>query len=278
SPFADTAVMNSDAIAQAFEDAASDRDVRAIIFRVNSPGGSAVASDQILHAMQLAQQKGKKVVVSMGPYAASGGYYVAAGADSIIASPMTITGSIGIFGGKFVLGDALQRYLGARGDAIAVGSPYANMFTADAPFTNAQRQAFAAMIDRGYAAFLSVVASGRKMSMEQARAVAKGRVWTGAQAKERGLVDELGGLPAAVARAKALAGVKETTQVTLKLYPGEKSPLEQLQELLGVSAENARAAAALGAVLGDKRVNAILRDAVAGDQPALHARADVTVR
>lgn len=278
SPFSDTQDINSDAISEAFADAVKDKSVKAIIFRISSPGGSAVASDQILHAVKTAQAAGKKVVVSMGPYAASGGYYVSAGADFIVALPTTITGSIGIFGGKFVIGEALNRYAGINTDAITAGSPYVNMFSASRTFSNAERQQFAAMIDRGYQGFLGVVAEGRKMTPEQARAVAHGRVWTGAQAKEKGLVDELGGLDVAIARAKQLAEIDEGSSVTLKLFPKRKSPVEELRELFGVSAEGARAAAVLAAVMGDDRVSRALDAAIAAREGAqVKARAELPV-
>ncbi len=279
SSFGGEAAINSDEIAQAFEDAAKDDAVKAIVFRVNSPGGSAVASDQILHALKQAKASGKKVVVSMGNYAASGGYYVSASADAIVASPTTITGSIGIYGGKLMIGEALDRYAGIKSDTVMAGSPYADMFSSNRTFTNAEREAFKQMIDRGYQGFLGVVAEGRKISPQQARAVAQGRVWTGAQAKERGLVDELGGLDVAVARAKQLAGIDPERSVTLKLYPKQRSPVEELRDLFGASEQAARGAALLGALMGDERVSAALRAAEAGRTGAIKARApDYAVR
>jgi protease IV len=278
SPFNDESVMNSDEIAAAFKQAVEDEDVKAIVFRVSSPGGSPVASDQILYAVEQAKAKGKKVVVSMGEYAASGGYYVSANADSIVALPTTITGSIGIFGGKVVLRDALDSYLGVRSDEVKVGSPYTNMFTASRPFSNSEREVFARMIDEGYADFKGKVAAGRKMPLEKVNEIAKGRVWTGAQAKERGLVDELGGLNVAVARAKALAGVKDA-QVTLRLYPERKSPFEEIQELFGVSGEAARAAIVLSRVMGDERVSRVMDATINERRAAIRAESDaVSVR
>jgi protease-4 len=263
----------SDDLSTAILQAADDDNVKAIVFRVSSPGGSAVASDQIAHAVALARKKGKKVVVSMGPYAASGGYYISAGADSIIALPTTITGSIGIFGGKIVIGEALDHYLGVTTANTLVGSPSIEMFDSTTSFTPAQRKVFAAMIDRGYADFLGTVAAGRHMTTDKVREVAKGRVWTGAQAKERGLVDELGGLDVAIARAKALAGLKPDDKVQIKLYPQEKNPFEQLQDLFGVSSESARAALTLSAVMGDKRVTQAMAVAAA-DRDGLRAEGD----
>lgn len=265
--------ISSDEISEAFAEAAKDNSVKAIVFRVNSPGGSAVASDQILHALELAKTKGKKVVVSMANYAASGGYYVSAGADSIVALPTTITGSIGIYGGKFVLGDALDRYAGVKSDAVTAGSPYVDMFSEYRPFSNAEREQFKEMIDRGYEGFLGVVAKGRNMKPEQAHAVAHGRVWTGAQAKERGLVDELGGLDVAIARAKQLAKIDADKSVTLKYYPKQRSAVEELRELFGASEDTARAAAFVSAFMSDDRVSAAIEAAEMRKQGALKARA-----
>jgi protease-4 len=276
-PFGGSSAMNSDELAEAFADAAADDAVKAIVFRVNSPGGSAVASDQILHAVELAQAKGKKVVVSMGNYAASGGYYVSAGADSIVALPTTITGSIGIFGGKFVTGEAFDRYTGIKSDAVTAGSPYVNMFNDARPFTNAEREQFKQMIDRGYAAFLGVVAKGRHMNPEQAHAVAHGRVWTGLQAKERGLVDEIGGLDVAIARAKQLAKIDADKSVKLKLFPKQRSPVEELRELFGASEEAARTAALLSTFVSNDAVNAAIEAAERRRQGALQMQAPAYV-
>ncbi|MDX2233093.1 MAG: S49 family peptidase [Hyphomonadaceae bacterium] len=276
-PFGDSQVMNGDVIAESILDAARDKDVKAIVFRVSSPGGSVVGSDQIWHAVETAQARGKKVVVSMGAYAASGGYYVSAGADEIVAWPTTITGSIGVVGGKVILGDALEHYLSARTDTVQVGSPTANYFTSSRPFTNQESAAFAGFIDRAYTDFIALVAEGRGMTPEQVREVAKGRVWTGAQAHERKLVNTLGGLNVAIDRAKALAGIKAETGVQLRLYPQEKSPFEALEELFGVSAANARTAATLAAILGDERVAGALR-AVMDDRQGVRAETHIDVR
>ncbi len=269
--FGGGALINSDATSAALLEAANDDSVKAIVFRVSSPGGSAVASDQISHAVGLARAKGKKIVVSMGPYAASGGYYISAGADAIVASPTTITGSIGIFGGKIVFGDALEHYLGVTTATQQIGSPYVAMFDATRPFTNAERQVFAKYVDDGYADFLNVVATGRKMTPEQARAVAKGRVWTGEQAKTRGLVDELGGLDVAIARAKRLAGLKANAKITLKQYPRAAEPFEDLRDLFGAGAEAARAAALVSVLMGDEETIRAVQQAKA--QQGVRARA-----
>ncbi|KAF0177163.1 MAG: S49 family peptidase [Hyphomonadaceae bacterium] len=277
SPFSDEPMMNGDAIAEAILDAADDEDVKAIVFRVSSPGGSVVGSDQIWHAVETAQARGKKVVVSMGAYAASGGYYVSAGADEIVAWPSTITGSIGVVGGKIVIGDAMRHYLSTRTETIQVGSPVANFFTSDHAFNQAERAAFVGFIDRSYADFIKLVAEGRGMTPEQARAVAKGRVWTGAQAHELKLVNTFGGLAVAVERAKALADIKAETAVTLRHFPEEKNPFEAIQELFGMSAQGARAAAVLGGVLGDERISRALREAM-DDRRNVRAETSIEVR
>lgn len=267
--------INSDRVAAALAKAADDDEVKAIVFRVSSPGGSPVASDQIAHAVAYAREAGKPVVVSMGQYAASGGYYISAGADSIVALPTTITGSIGIFGGKLVLGEAMERYLGVTTGNVSVGSNLINMGTPDRLFTNAERQAFAAWIDRGYVDFKGKVAAGRKLTPERVEEIAKGRVWTGAQAKERGLVDELGGLDVALSKAKVLAGLKPDAKISLRTYQ-ETSPVEQLRELLGVSAQAAQGAVILGAVAGDEKLGRALRAVLAERATTgLQAREDV---
>lgn len=276
SPFSSEATMNGDAIAEAILEAADDKDVKAIVFRVSSPGGSVVASDQIWHAVETAKARGKKVVVSMGAYAASGGYYVSAGADEIVAWPTTITGSIGVVGGKIVVGDAMRYYLSTRTETIQVGSPVANFFTSDRPFNQAERAAFSGFIDRAYADFVGLVAKGRGMTPEQARAIAKGRVWTGAQAHDLKLVNTFGGLDVAIQRAKALAEIKADERVTLKRFPQQKSPFEAIQELFGVSAQSARALAVLGGVMGDERVARAMRE-VADDRRGVRAETSISV-
>lgn len=271
--------FNSDAIAQALFEAADNEDVRAIVFRVSSPGGSPTASDQIYNAVAYAKSKGKPVVVSMADVAASGGYYVSANADAILAWPTTLTGSIGILGGKLVLGEALERYTGLNTETVTVGSDLVNLYTADRPFTNAERAAFAASLDRGYADFKGKVASGRNLTLDKVEDIAKGRVWTGAQAMERGLVDGLGGLSAAVAKARELAKLEADAAIELRRFPAEKSPFEQLEDLFGVSAEGARALAAVSTLLGDAQVQQLLAASAEAKRPGAQAVAPVgTVR
>ena len=256
--FSDESMMNSDAIAQALLDASADENVKAIVFRVSSPGGSVVASDQILAALRTAQERGKKIVVSMGDVAASGGYYVSAFADEIIASPSTITGSIGVVGGKLIIGPAMDYYLSSNTETITVGSPMVEMFTSQRGFNPAERAAFAAFIDRAYTQFIGLVAEGREMTPEQVRTVAQGRVWTGQQALERGLVDHLGGFSVAVARARALAGIEENARVQLRYYPAVESPFQAFSSIFGGSAQSVEALVRINAALSDPRMQRVM--------------------
>ena len=276
--FDDAASMHSDIIAQALQDAAEADDVKAIVFRVSSPGGSVTASDQILHALRTAHEAGKPIVVSMGDVAASGGYYVSAYADEIVASPTTITGSIGVVGGKLIIGPAMDHYLSTNTETLTVGSPYVTMFSANTPFSAAERAAYSAMIDRSYADFVGLVAEGRNITVDQARAVAGGRVWTGQQAQERQLVDHLGGFSVAVARARALAEIADDTKTQLRFYPAEENPFGALSGLFGVSAESAQALARMNAALSDPRVAQAMRAVGEQDGSVRAEREPVQVR
>ncbi|HJV42713.1 signal peptide peptidase SppA [Caulobacter sp.] len=255
SPFGGDNNVYSDDVAQAFRNATEDKDVKAIVFRVSSPGGSDTASEQILAAMKAAKAAGKPVVVSMGTYAASGGYWISSQANSIVAQPSTLTGSIGVYGGKFALGDALARF-GVDTKELHVGGDYSQAFGTAEGFTPEQRAKFAGWMDRIYAGFVSRVAEGRNLPPTRVREIAKGRVWTGEQAKQLGLVDELGGFYQAVDKAKALA--KLSGDVRLKRVDGGQSPFEAFERLLGVSETSAKTLAAAAWVLGDPRSQAIL--------------------
>lgn len=255
SPFGGDSNVYSDDVAQAFRNAAEDKDVKAIVFRVSSPGGSDTASEQILAAVKAAQKAGKPVVVSMGTYAASGGYWISSHADSIIAQPSTLTGSIGVYGGKFAIGDALARF-GVDTRDLHVGGDYSQAFGSGEGFTPEQRAKFAGWMDRIYAGFITRVAEGRDLPPAKVRELAKGRVWTGEQAKQLGLVDELGGYYEAVEKAKALAKVKG--DIRIKHMDSGSSPFEALEKFLGVSETSAKTLAAAAWVLGDPRSQAIL--------------------
>lgn len=255
-PFSSTVGFASDRVARAILKAGKNEKVKAIVFRVDSPGGSPTASDQIWHAIETVQDQGKPVIVSMGSVAASGGYYVSTGADYIMASRSTITGSIGIFGGKQTLSEGLER-IGAHPRSVSVGGDFADAFDTDL-FTDVQRDKLRASLTRGYDRFTSLVAEGRNMSREQVHELAKGRVWSGEDALERNLVDEIGGFTDAVEKAAELAGIEEDQKVRLIYYPERKSGLEALDDLFGVSADVANAARVIGVVAGDERVAAAI--------------------
>lgn len=254
-PFTGGTTIYSDNLAEAILRAAKANSVKAIVLRINSPGGSDTASEQILDAIRVAKSKGKPVVVSMGTYAASGGYWIASEASAIVAQPTTLTGSIGVFGGKFALGEAASR-LGVDVRQTGVGGEYASAFGAGQPFTNAQRAAFAGWMDRIYANFIGRVAVGRKLPVERVREIAKGRVWTGAQARQLGLVDEIGGFYQAVEKARTLAKLKD--DVPLRRMTPTEGAFEALQKALGVSANSARTLAAAAWIFGDPRAEAVI--------------------
>jgi protease-4 len=255
SPFSGgESTIYSDQVSKAIYDAIDDKSVKAIVFRVSSPGGSDTASEQILAAVRAAKAAGKPVVVSMGTYAASGGYWISSQASAIVAQPTTLTGSIGVFGGKFALGDALAAF-GVDMKSQHVGGDYADAFGPAEGFSPTQRAAFSAWMDRIYAGFVTRVAEGRHLSPDRVREIAKGRVWTGAQGKQLGLVDEIGGFYVAVDKAKALAGIKG--EARLKTM-GESSPFAALQRAMGVSGTSVRTLAAAAWLFGDPRAQSLL--------------------
>ncbi len=254
-PFRGGSSIYADDISDAFYDAIKAKDVRAIVFRLNSPGGSDTASEEILAAIRAAKAAGKPVVVSMGTYGASGGYWVSSEASAIIAEPSTLTGSIGVFGGKFAVGPALAKF-GVDVRQLGVGSSYAGAFGMGQEFTPAQRAAFAHWMDRIYDNFVARVAVGRKLSPDRVREIAKGHVWTGVQAKELGLVDEIGGFYEAVTKAKTLANI--SGEARLRRMSPSGSPFEAVQKMLGVSATSARTLAAAAWIFGDPRAQGIL--------------------
>ena len=232
-----------DTIAAALREAAADDSVSAIVLRVDSPGGSVTASETIWREVKKARQRGKPVVASMGAVAASGGYYVSMGADAIVANPGTITGSIGVITGKLVARDLKER-LGVGSDAVRTNAN-ADAWSINAPFTPEQHAQVVAEADLFYTDFVQRVADGRHLSVEAVDAVARGRVWTGADALEHGLVDELGGLRTAVRRAKVLAGLDQDDKVRIAGYPGSS-----LWEFLRPRPSSQPAAASLPDVLG----------------------------
>jgi len=208
--------------------------------------------------VRAAKAAGKPVVVSMGTYAASGGYWISADDSHIVANPSTLTGSIGVYGGKFVLADALGRF-GVDMRSLSVGGDYADAFSPAQAFTPAQRAAYAAQIDRTYEEFIARVAAGRRLPPARVREIARGRVWTGAQAREIGLVDQLGGLEEAIAKARELARIPAGESVRFKRYPEVSSPFEALSQAFGVSGEAARVLVGIGGVMNDPAAEATVR-------------------
>ena len=257
-PFAGGSDIYSDDLADAFYDAIKAHDVKAIVFRLNSPGGSDTASEQILAAVRAAKAAGKPVVVSMGTYGASGGYWVSSQASSIVAEPTTLTGSIGVFGGKFAYGPALAKF-GVDIRQLGVGSSYAGAFGVSREFTPEERAAFSHWMDQIYAGFVARVAEGRKLPVERVQQIARGHVWTGVQARDLGLVDQVGGFYDAVARAQTLAGL--TGEPRLRRMTPSTSPVEALQKLLGVETTSAQTLAAAAWILGDPRAQGLIDQA-----------------
>jgi protease-4 len=245
--------MGSDTVAAALRAAAADENVRAVVLRVNSPGGSAVASDVIWREVVRLRAAGKPVVVSMGDVAASGGYFISAPADVIVAQPGTITGSIGVIMGKPVLQELFER-AGVTTDSItdAVGSAQATMFSSARPFSEAEWARVNAWLDAIYADFTAKVASGRRMPLDRVHELARGRVWTGADAIAAGLADEAGGMREATAIARKRAGLPDDAPV--RVYP-RLGPLDQLRP-----AESSEARPAARSAVGAGSLAALFAD------------------
>jgi protease IV len=237
--------MGSDTVSAALRSARADERVRAVLLRVNSPGGSYTASDTIWREVVRVRAAGKPVVVSMSDVAASGGYYISMAADVIVAQPGTLTGSIGVILGKPVLADALDR-VGIATDSVAEG-PRATMFAPTHPFTQDEWDRINTWLDAVYRDFTEKVASGRRMPVERVHELARGRVWTGADAAGNGLVDELGGMAAAAEIARRRAGLPASAR--LRVFP-RLTPLDQLRPP-GSSEDRPAAAAALGLSFAD---------------------------
>lgn len=246
-----TSSAGGDTIAAALREAGADDDVSAVVLRVDSPGGSVTGSETIWREVVRLHEAGKPVVASMGAVAASGGYYVSMAADAIVANAGTLTGSIGVVTGKFVARDLKER-LGIGSDSVRTNAN-ANAWSVNAPFTDEQHAHVETEADLFYADFIQRVALGRNMTVEAVDAVARGRVWTGADALAHGLVDELGGLRTAIDRAKVLAGFDAGSDVKLVGLPGSS-----LLDVLRPKASSQPAAASLpdafGALVGRSAV------------------------
>jgi protease IV len=235
--------IGSDTFAEELRKARTNDKVKAIVLRINSPGGSALASDVMWREIKLATEV-KPVIASMSDYAASGGYYLAMACDTIVAQPTTITGSIGVFSVMFDMSSFLDSKLGITFDQVQTGE-IGELITVTRPLTNVEKSIWQKKTDDIYASFTTKAAEGRGMSVEALRKVASGRVWTGTQAKERGLVDVLGTYEDALAIAAQKAGI--TGDFKTRFYPVQKSFIQEW--LMGME-ENAETKA-LKASLGD---------------------------
>mgnify|MGYP005838549631 FL=1 len=205
-----------------------DKRVKAVVLRVNSPGGSAIASENIWYEVQQIKNSGRPVVVSMGDYAASGGYYIACLADTIVAEPVTLTGSIGVFSTIPNAQKMLNDKLGINFDTVSTG-PFSTGITPVITMSEAERKLLQARTDQSYEFFLQRVAEGRGMSRDKVHEIAQGRVWTGLRAKEIGLVDEIGDLNRALEIAANMAGM---SKYRITEYPRTKEPFQQFLESL----------------------------------------------
>lgn len=214
-------VMSTERVTTAFSDAADDEDIDAILFRVDSPGGSPSASETIRRAMVKAQRAGKPVFVSMGGVAASGGYWISMNADHIVAEPATITGSIGVIAGKFVLGGLWEK-LGVKWDGLTTADN-ARMMSSVTPFSEHARARMNKLLDDTYGTFTAHVASARKIPADKIQDIAGGRIWTGEQAMKVGLVDELGGMATTVAAIKEHLELNASDRLELRQFPAPET-------------------------------------------------------
>ncbi len=241
-------VLGSDTMVRYLRKARADESIRAIVLRVDSPGGSAIASDVIWREVELTRQV-KPVIASMSDVAASGGYYIAMPAHKIVAEPATLTGSIGVVMVKFVIDGTLKK-LGMNMEGVSNGR-YATLYSPIRPFSPEERAKVQEQMQATYDAFVEKAAAGRHTTPEKIDAVAQGRVWTGQQARQIGLVDELGGLDRALALAKEQARIGRDAEVELVVYPPKRSIYESLANPFGTSERGALLSAFLG--LSDRR-------------------------
>ena len=243
-------VVGSDTIVEYLRKARADNSIRAIVLRIDSPGGSAVASDIIWREIMLTRDQ-KPVIASMSDVAASGGYYIAMPAHAIVAQPATLTGSIGVVMIRFVIDGTLDK-LGLNLETVKSGK-YADLFSPVRPFTPDERKKVGELMQATYDSFVEKAAAGRNTTPERIDAIAQGRVWTGKQAKELGLVDELGGLDKALALAKERAKIAASSEVELVVFPPKKSLFDVVSEPLNRS----DGSAALTSLLGNQNARAL---------------------
>ena len=252
------AVVGSDSLVEYIREARADRSIRAIVLRIDSPGGSSTASDVIWRELSISRENSRPLIVSMSDLAASGGYFIALAGDAIVAQPGTLTGSIGVYTGKFVTTGSLEK-LGANIEAVSRGK-HAEMSSPDRRFSPDERQKIGESMQAVYDQFVERTAAARHMPPEKVDEVAQGRVWTGEQARQLGLVDELGGLYTAIGLAKQRARIPADEEVELVVYPPRRSVYEvladELQSPIGRLQERS-AADALMQLLGPRERKAL---------------------
>ncbi len=251
-------VLGADSLVEYIREARADRTVKAIVLRVDSPGGSSTASDVIWRELSITRESNRPVIVSMSDLAASGGYYIALGGDAIVAQPGTLTGSIGVYTGKFVVSGSLDK-LGANMEATSDGK-HAEIYSPDRRFSADERAKVVESMQNVYDQFIERTAAARHMTPEKVDEIAQGRVWTGQQAKDIGLVDELGGLYKAIDLAKQRARIPLDEDVELVVYPPHRSFYEVLSDTLSSPASRMRAATtseALMELLGPRERRAL---------------------
>jgi protease IV len=236
-------VVGADTINDYLRTARGDSGIKAIVLRIDSPGGSALASDVIWREVVLTRQQ-KPVIVSMSDVAASGGYYIAMPASAIVAEPSTLTGSIGVVLTKFAIGGTLNK-VGINMEGVSNGK-YADLYSPVRAFTPEERAMMMTSMQATYDTFVEKAAQGRNTTPERIDAIGQGRVWTGRQAKEIGLVDELGGLDRAISIAKQRAKIPQESGVEIVTYPGKRSFYDVLRNPFGASDYGATMAALLG--------------------------------
>ena len=259
--------IGSEALSQMLKEVREDRGIRAVVLRVDSPGGSGVASDAIWRETRLFKDANRPLIVSMGDVAASGGYYIAMAADSIVAEPSTITGSIGVISGKFNLRGFYEEWLGMHRDQIKRGEN-ADLFSDYSGYSDAQRVTVRRQIESFYKDFVHKAAEGRGKKDHEIDLIGQGRIWTGAQAKEIGLVDELGGLRKAIEIARRKAGIGEHDRVSIEMWPRRKGFFQSLSgEDDALTGREIRLPARLRTVLSTFEV----RERIAADGPVLWA-------
>jgi len=241
------AVIGSDSLVEYIRSARADRSIKAIVLRVDSPGGSSTASDVIWRELSISRENRRPVIVSMSDLAASGGYYIALGGDAIVAQPGTLTGSIGVYTGKFVTTGTLAK-LGANIEATSSGK-HAEIYSPDRRFTPDERKKIEESMQNIYDQFIERTAAARHMAPEKVDEIAQGRVWTGEQAKQLGLVDELGGLYKAIDMAKQRAHIPADEEVDLVVYPPHRSMYEVLADQLASPAGRIKSAYTSDALL-----------------------------